>query len=111
MEHRYSKRKPMDFSVMVSCPRVGMFRGRVLNLSLGGMHVQSDCVVIPMYAPVMVAFQPDPDDPQLCLQVPGMVIHQHGNAFGLMFDELDTDCTRTLRGLLQDLSTSFVANA
>jgi hypothetical protein len=111
MEHRYTKRKPTDLHVVVSCPRVGLFRGRVLNLSLGGMSVQSDCVVIPMHAPVMVSFQPDLDDPQWCLQVQGMVIHQDGNAFGLMFDELDAVAIQALRVLLQDTTASLVVNS
>ena len=110
MEHRYTERKSMDFSVVVSCPRVGLFRARTLNLSLGGMQVRSDCVVMPLHAPVVVSFQPDPEDPQLCLQVPGMVIHQSGNAFGLMFGELEPTCTQALRGLLQGINTPFVVN-
>ena len=100
MEHRYTERKPVDFSVVVSCPRVGLFRGLARDVSLGGMMVQSNCVMIPLHAPVMVSFQPDPDDPLRCLQAQGMVIHQHGNAFGVMFDDLTTDCDLALRTLM-----------
>lgn len=100
MEHRHTERKPVDLGVVISCPRVGLFRGRALNISLGGMRVQSDCVVIPLYAPVVVTLQPDPDDLQRCLEAQGMVIHQHGNAFGLMFDDLEPGCARDLRALL-----------
>jgi len=111
MEHRYTERKPIDLSVVISCPRVGLFRGQVRNLSLGGMYVQSDCVVMPVYAPVVVSLQPDPDEPLQSLQVPGMVIHQHGNAFGLMFDDLESDRVQLLRSLLVAPGTAFVASA
>ena len=107
MEHRYTERKPVDFSVVVSCPRVGLFRGLARDVSLGGMMVQSNCVVIPMHAPVMVSFQADPDDPLRCLQAQGMVIHQHGNAFGLMFGDLAPDCEAALRALLISLKAGY----
>ena len=107
MEHRYTERKPADFGVVVSCPRVGLFRGMVRDVSLGGMMVQSNCVVIPMHAPVTVSFQPDPDDPLSCLQAQGMVIHQHGSTFGLMFDDLTTDCENAMRALLINLKAGY----
>lgn len=111
MEHRYTERKPLDLSVVVSCPRVGLFRGQTLNLSLGGMHVRSDCVVMPLHAPVLVSFQPDPEDARRCVQARGMVIHQHGNAFGLMFDELEPGSAAALRSLLQGSATGVAASA
>jgi hypothetical protein len=111
MEHRYTERKSLDLSVVISCPRVGLFRGQTLNLSLGGMHVRSDCVVMPLHAPVLVSFQPDPDNPRRCVQAHGMVIHQHGNAFGLMFDELDSTSTAALRTLMQGATTGIAVSA
>lgn len=100
MEHRYTERKPVDFTVVISCPRVGLFRGRARDVSLGGMLVQSDCVMIPLYAPVVVSIQAEQDQPQACVQAQGMVIHQHGTAFGLMFDDLSAECMTTLRELV-----------
>lgn len=100
MEHRYTERKPVDFTVVISCPRVGLFRGRARDVSLGGMLVQSECVMIPLYAPVVVSIQSDPGQPQCCVQAQGMVIHQHGTAFGLMFDDLSPECMTALRDLL-----------
>ena len=111
MEHRYTERKPLDLSVVISCPRVGLFRGQTLDLSLGGMQVRSDCVVMPLHAPVLVSFQPDPGNPRLCVQARGMVIHQHGNAFGLMFDELEPASVGAVRSLLQRGAPSFAIGA
>jgi len=111
MEHRYTERKPVDFSVVVTCPRVGLFRGLARDVSLGGMKVQSDCVLIPMHAPVMVSFQPDPDDARHCMQAKGMVIHQRGNAFGLMFDDLEPACAEALRTLMIGLKEDLALHA
>lgn len=109
MEHRYTKRKPVDMHVVLSCPRVGLFRGRASDVSLGGMRVFSDCVVIPLHAPVVVSILPHPDRPQHCVQAQGMVIHQNGNAFGLMFDDLEPECVAILRELLSGMSDEAVA--
>lgn len=107
MEHRYTERKPVEFSVVVSCPRVGLFRGLARDLSLGGMRVHSECVMMPLHAPVMVSFQPDPDNPHRCVQAQGMVVHQQGTAFGLMFDDLEPACSEALRALILSLRTSY----
>jgi hypothetical protein len=109
MEHRYTQRKPLNISAVIACPRVGLFRGRIRDLSLGGMHVQSDCVVMPIHAPVTVSFQTDPDDPATSIEANGMVVHQRGNTFGLMFDEHDATLGDALRGLLFGLSQPLAA--
>jgi hypothetical protein len=110
MEHRYTERKPMNLSVVVACPRVGLFRGTIRNLSLGGMYVESGCVVMPLHAPVVVSFQADPDKPVQAIEAQGMVVHQRGNAFGLMFDELDPGISQSLRELMVCLSEPFAVS-
>lgn len=107
MEHRYTERKPVDFSVVVSCPRVGLFRGLARDVSLGGMRVQSDCVLMPLHAPVIVSFQPDPESPHKCVQAQGMVVHQQGTVFGLMFDDLEPASIEALRGLILHLRPAY----
>lgn len=111
MEHRYTERKSVNFGVVIACPRVGLFRGTARDVSLGGMRVQSDCVLIPMHAPVVVSILPDPDQPQHCVQAQGMVIHQAGTAFGLMFDDLQPECLSTLREMLADVDARLANTA
>lgn len=100
MEHRYAERKPVVVNVVVSCPRIGLVRGVAENVGMGGMFVATDCVVMPMHAPVSVAFQPSPDDNLVCVQARGMVVHQNPRGFGLMFDELEPVCREALHRLL-----------
>ena len=78
---------------------------------MGGMKVQSDSVLIPLHAPVVVSFQPDPDDAMHCLQAQGMVIHQRGNAFGVMFDDLEPDCAQALRALIVAIKANMAMPA
>jgi hypothetical protein len=100
MEHRYAERKPLVMNVVVSCPRIGLVRGVAENVGMGGMFIATDCVVMPMHAPVSVAFQPSPNDNLICVQARGMVVHQNTRGFGLMFDELEPACREALRRLL-----------
>jgi len=100
MEHRYTERKLLRLGVVVTCPHLGLIRGRSRDVGLGGMFVQTDCVVMPLNAPVNVSFQPDAQRPLVCFEAQGMVIHQHAGGFGLMFDELQPACRDALRALL-----------
>ena len=100
MEHRYAERKPVAVNVLVSCPRVGLLRGTTIDVSAGGMFVATDCIAMPLNAPVTVSFQPNDDRPLVCFQAKGMVVHQKDHGFGLMFDELEPTCRRALRELL-----------
>jgi hypothetical protein len=67
---------------------------------MGGMFIALDSVVMPLNAPVTVSFQPSADDSLVCLHVPGMVVHQHADGVGLMFDELEPSCKTAIRRLL-----------
>ncbi len=100
MEHRYTERKPVTINVLVSCPRVGLVRGTTVDVSAGGMFVATECVDMPLNAPVTVSFQPDDERPLVCFQAKGMVIHRKEFGFGLMFDDLESACKRALRELL-----------
>ena len=100
MEHRYTNRKPLEIDVLVSCPRVGVIKGHTIDVSAGGMFVGSECVTVPRNAPVTVSFQPDEDRPLVCFTARAMIIHQDEHGFGLMFDDLESECRHALLDLL-----------
>lgn len=102
MEHRYTERKPMALDVVVSCSSVGLVRGRALNIGSGGMFVETRCVLMPIHSPVTVCFQPDPEQPMVNHQAEGMVVHQKGNGFGIMFGELKPETRSAIRFLMAD---------
>jgi hypothetical protein len=111
MEHRYTQRKPIALDVVVSCARIGLVRGRTVNIGCGGMYVATDAVVMPLNAAVSVAFAPSAGARVACFQVPAMVVHQGPEGFGLMFDELDPACRRALRALLAAAPAGWEAAA
>lgn len=100
MEHRYTERKPMVLDVVVVCPRVGLVRGKTVNVCMGGMFVQTTCVLMPVNAPVCISFQPDPLRPDISCEAQGMVVHQKAQGFGLMFDELHQETRSVIDVLL-----------
>jgi hypothetical protein len=101
MEHRHAERKPAHVAVVVGCPRIGLVRGTAVNLSAGGMFIETPCVVMPMNSPVTVSFQLGPADRGVCFQLQGMVVHEAGKGFGVMFEELAPACRLTLRRLME----------
>lgn len=106
MEQRSSERKPAGREVVVSCPAIGLFRGYISDIGLGGMYVQSDNVVVPMHVPVTVTFQPDGDLPMVCIDASGTVVHQSRHGFGVRFDTLDDNCRFTLSRMLDGIEES-----
>ncbi len=108
MEHRYTERKQMAINVVVSCARFGLVRGRTVDIGCGGMFVETDCIVMPLNAPVTVSFDPSGAGGLACVQVKAMVVHQRAGGFGLMFDDLEPACRELLRGLLGNQVTTPV---
>lgn len=100
MEHRHTDRKPMVLEVVVVCPRLGLVRGRSVNLGNGGMFVETGNVTMPINAPVKIYFQPDRVQSAENDKISGMIIHLKGQGFGMMFDEPDAEGRRLLDRLL-----------
>ena len=100
MEHRYTDRKPMVLDVVIVCPRLGLVRGRTVNVGVGGMFVETGRVLMPINAPITVCFQPDPEQPEVNHQAQGMIVHQKSQGFGFMFDELTPDIRSVIDVLL-----------
>ena len=108
MEHRCAERKPVGVNVLVSSPRMGVVRGTAIDLSAGGMFVETDHMDVRVNAPVTVSFQPDDEMPLVCFQAKGMVVHVCERGFGFMFDDLEPACRRALLNLLADENAKWI---
>ncbi len=100
MEHRWSLRKPVMGNVVVESPRLGKVRATLLDISLGGLLVDTDSVTLPLNAPVSVAFTLIPNDHRGDYRLQAMTVRQFQGAAGLMFQDLDIETIRALRKLL-----------
>lgn len=100
MEHRWSARRPVTGNVIVECPRIGLVRAALRDVSLGGMCVETSAVVIPLNAPISVVFDLESDDQRegYCLQA--MVVRHTTRGAGIMFLDPDAQIVRSMRDVL-----------
>jgi hypothetical protein len=109
MEHRWSARKPVDGNVVVECPRVGLVRATMRDVSLSGMFVETGPMVLPLNAPVSVVFNlpSDARERDYCLQA--MIVRHTTKGAGIMFLDPDAETIRSMRAMLYGDSLSGVA--
>lgn len=100
MEHRWSSRKPVSGSVVVECPRIGLVRAALRDISLGGMFVESSAVVFPLNAPVSVVFDLPTGGRREGYCLPAMVVRHTSNGAGIMFLEPEAEVVRAMRSTL-----------
>lgn len=100
MEHRWSARKPVTGNVIVECPRIGLVRAALRDISLGGMLVETTAVVLPLNAPVSVVFDLPLEDRRegFCLQA--MIVRHTSGGAGVMFLDPETSVMRSMRDVL-----------
>jgi len=100
MEHRWSARRPVIGNVIVECPRIGLVRAALRDISLGGMFVETSAVVLPLNAPVSVVFDLPADDGNegFCLQA--MIVRHASRGAGLMFLDPGSEVIRSMRDAL-----------
>lgn len=109
MEHRWSARKSVMGNVVVECPRIGLVRAAMRDVSLSGMFVETGPMVLPLNAPVSVVFSlpSDQSDEDYCLQA--MIVRHATKGAGIMFLDPDTETIRSMRSKLYGGSPSGVA--
>ena len=110
MEQRVEVRKSAGLDAVVSCPRFGLFRGTIENLSIRGLYIRSDTVSMCLDVPVTITFQPEPGQPLLHCDVEGRVVHQDSAGFGVRLDPLKPESRKILNKLcarLPDMPTSY----
>lgn len=100
MVDRRAERKVVSLDAVVSCPRFGMIRGKVVDLSESGMYVSAETSIVPIGAVVSVTFQPDCELCEGVLTVRGSVRHQSLQGFGIEFESLETHCREVLDDFL-----------
>lgn len=107
MEHRWSSRKPLSGSVVVECPRVGLVRATMCDVSLGGMFVETGTTTLPLNAPISVVFNltSNKSDGDYCL--PAMIVRHTSKGSGVMFLDPDAQVLRSMRAALYgDVATN-----
>ncbi|BAN69359.1 PilZ domain-containing protein [endosymbiont of unidentified scaly snail isolate Monju] len=105
MERRKQSRHPVCLYAVVTCPRFGLFRGAVENLSADGVYVRTRNVNMCIDVPVTLTLQGGEGAQQTCCEVSGVVVHQDAEGFGVRFADVEESCIRRLRELLAEDAT------
>lgn len=100
MEQRKGDRKAVSLDAVVTCPRFGLIRGRIIDLDHGGLYIRAETRIVPIGAEVTVTFQPGDEICDACLSIQGRVAHQSLQGFGIAFDAVDATCGDALDRLL-----------
>ncbi|HHI75540.1 MAG TPA: PilZ domain-containing protein [Gammaproteobacteria bacterium] len=92
MDKRKHSRLPTHLHAVVVCPRFGLFRGSVENLSSDGLYVRTHNVNMCIDVPVTLTLQGDDRMPAGGCEVKGVVVHQDAEGFGVRFVDMEAAC-------------------
>lgn len=90
MEQRKSSRQLADMDVVIDYRGLGMIRGRALNISKGGMFVETGRIRLPMHAAVDAALIAVGSRPR-ALRFKAVVVQQGTEGVGLRISQMDED--------------------
>lgn len=100
MEHRWSMRKPVASSVMVKSNSMGVIQGRVRDVSLGGIYVDTGNKPLDINSSVDLAFVESAEPAKRVCVVPAVVVRTTNEGAGLMFNRFAPSTFRMLQSLL-----------
>jgi hypothetical protein len=93
-------RRKVSLDAVISCPRFGLLRGTITDLSEDGLYIRADTIIVPIHAEVSITFTPVCALCNDAITVRGRVRHQSLHGFGIMFDRLDPACRSVLAAYL-----------
>jgi len=100
MEHRYSERVSVGLPVQVYYQTQPPLDARVLNVGREGMYIHTDNHPLPRGCLLRLAFRL-PGTGEREFRVPAMVIHNHGEGIGVMFQIIPNRLEQALEELLE----------
>lgn len=98
IDHRCGARTSLDLEVLIHTRNAGEVRGRVSDISIGGMRIEVAAELIP-YEPVTIEFSFPPGSPARHWQA--MVVHIASGTVGVMFEFFRTADLEKLVELLR----------
>ena len=102
MEHRWSRRNPVCMDAIVFHRLCGLIPTNILDISLEGVFIAAEHLVLPAQTIVDLSFVLEIDGKQTIQQMQAYVIHRSRNGYGLMFKDFR-------RGAFQALAATHYA--
>ena len=102
MEKRKSERQLNVRDVTVIYKNLGMVKGKTLNISLGGMCIDTDPICLPVNAAVAITFTIDAATGTTDCEAHAIVVRSEDTKCCLMFDGMNQQTHQALRSLVGD---------
>ena len=102
MERRTSERLLSVSKVTIGYSNLGLVSGELLNISLGGMCIDTGSVSLPVNAPVAITFVIDNVDGVVDCDAHAIVVRSQGASCCVMFDGMNKQTHQALRSLVGD---------
>lgn len=99
MERRWGSRKSLEADVVIADEPRQVLPGRIGNISMGGVFVETDSVGLRNNSQIEVVLR-SRDDGTRVYRVPAMVVRITANGAGLMFDQYNVEAFRALVSLV-----------
>lgn len=102
MERRWTQRKPVKVDVVIDNQPVGLMRGRIANVSVGGLYVHTGPITPAPQAHVELVLLRQTESGTRVYRIPTTVVRTANQGVGLVIHQYDLDSFRTLVALLLD---------
>lgn len=100
VEHRNSPRRPVTLYTLLNYPSLGLVRGCVRDIGMGGMFVDIGRIQLPVNATLEASLMLDAEDLKCHMQIEAIVVRCAEQGVGLMFDDLDGEIRHALNHLI-----------
>lgn len=100
MEHRCGARRSIDANVIIDCRPVGLVRGRIQNISVGGLFIRMRPPAGLTNDRVKVVFVRRERGITRLYRMPAVIIRWNRHGAGLMFSELSANAFYALLAIL-----------
>jgi len=100
VEHRNSPRRPVTLYTMLNYPSLGLVRGCIRDIGMGGMFVDIGRIQLPVNATLEASLMLGASGLKCHMQVEAIVVRCAEQGVGLMFDELDSEIRNALNHLI-----------
>ncbi len=102
LERRTSERLLSVTKVTIVYSNLGLVSGELVDISLGGMCVDTGSVSLPVNAPVTVSFVIENASGATVCEAHAIIVRNQGSSCCVMFDGMDLETHQALRSLVGD---------
>ena len=96
MEHRFNQRKEMSLDVMIDHQGLGFVNAQSINVSMGGMFIDTGRIRLPSNSAVKIFFTLDTECNNRTHDISGIVVRSTEHGVGIMFDGMSNNCNSAL---------------